>query len=446
MTESGIPSVDSLSAAEQSLLAELLAEQPAHTWPLVATQAEMLDIAARFPDSRAAGIHLAIHLEGRPSLAALHACHNALLKRHPALRTTFGKEDGRWRQIAGDGAEFPLVFSTAARIDRELIVEKLSSHRATGFDLLGGGPLAHAELVSTRGNSHLLLWSWHHAVVDGYSLGVLWDDFAAAYNGDPMGETPTPFGTFAEWQQTWLDGPECRRAIDRLAAALDTGSGRSAGTRPNRPDIAALDIAIDTELHHRLASVANHAGVTLHMLLLAAYRESLCSFGVLTPTDPVWTPMAGRTDARYARTVGMFANLLPVSGTADGATTRDTLRANALLAMECQTLPRSTLAREIPALRAKALFALQNTPSGTGELSGLTVSTARPPGVPAVAPILEFYSPAHELFGTALSFGFRQGGLAGVFEFDRGPVPEQLAAQIVADIRARVDRIAAEGN
>nr|WP_281401030.1 condensation domain-containing protein [Amycolatopsis umgeniensis] len=415
------------------MLAELLdREDGEQEFPVASAQREMLTTAARFPDSRAAGIHLAIRLDGRVSLEGLRAAHHTLLSRHSALRTGFRADPDGWRQAVSEGGEFPMRISTGEPLDDSCVVTAFERAREEPFDLLGAGPLARAELITDRNGAQVLLWSWHHAVVDGYSLGLLWSDFTAAYRGGHEQTEPVPYGEFALWQREWLAGPEARRAAERLASASDSfGDLPPQRSRPARPDIGAMELVVPAAVHDELVREAVHRGLTTHMVLLAAYRHEVEAAGLLGAAAPVWTPLAGRTDDRFMSTVGMFGNVLPVFGRAGGDLSP--IRDGCILAMECQNLPRPELLQTRP-IPADALFALQNTPSGDGSLPGVRVSVVRPPGVPPVAPILEFYSPPDELFRTALSFGYRDGGLTGVFEYDRAEVPDSAATAVVAGI------------
>ncbi|MDX3660675.1 condensation domain-containing protein [Streptomyces sp. ID05-26A] len=428
--------LDQLSEEDLLLLAELLGDE----YPVTAAQQDMLDCASAHPGSVAAGIHLAFRIEGAVSVERLRAAHDALLERHPALRTTFREDAGRWVQAVSADTAFPLTLRTTDEADDDVVRAALSRHQTDSFDLRGGGALARAELLMARRGPHLLVWSFHHAVVDGYSLGLIWDDFAARYNGHVDEPVPTPFGEYAEWQREWLTGPEAEEQQGRVRAkALPASSPCT--RRVSDPDIGSLDIVVPPDLHEAITQLGKESATTTHMMLLAVYRHAVAAEGLLDSVAPVWTPLAGRTDPRFSRTVGMFANALPVYGGAHAESTVDAamseVREGCILAMECQSVPR----RRLDDLPVQALFALQNTASGSGVLAGSTTSLVRPAGVPQVAPILEFYSPADRLFRTALSFGYRGGGLAGVLEYDRAVVPDAVAQAVVARFGELVRRL-----
>ncbi|MET9260820.1 condensation domain-containing protein [Amycolatopsis sp. NPDC004079] len=422
-----LPDLEQLSEEDLLLLEELLGDE----YPVTAAQADMIDCAAAHPDSRAAGIHLAMRVEGGVSVERLRAAHDAMWDRHAAFRTTFRHTGDGWVQGVATGGTFPFTLRTAETFDDHLVRRVLNKHQREGFDLLGGGALARAELVLTRDGTHLQVWSFHHAVVDGYSLGLIWDDFTAHYNGLPHASAPASFGEYALWQREWLHGAEANGQQQRLLALAEPAVSPCTVRRPN-PSIGSVDVAVPPDVHEAVARLGAASATTTHMVLLAAYRHSVAAEGFLDASAPVWTPLAGRTDARFASTVGMFANAVPVFGGAAPASTvagsLEEVKNGCITAMECQSVPQ----RELPDVPVQALFALQNTSSGSGALSGSTTTVVRPDGVPQVAPILEFYSPADRMFRTALSFGYRGGGLAGVLEHDRAVVPDEAARLIAA--------------
>ena len=108
-------------------------------------------------------------------------------------------------------------------LDPEARVEELARLRAreeqAPFDL-AAGPLLRCTLVCLDAHSHVLLFTVHHIVFDGWSVGVLNRDLAAHYeaarSGDPVAVRPLPvqYADFASWQHD-----AARRAVlDRQLA------------------------------------------------------------------------------------------------------------------------------------------------------------------------------------------------------------------------------------
>src|SRR5205823_3661927 len=96
--------------------------------------------------------------------------------------------------------------------EREREAERITRDRArTPFDL-AREHLFRAALIRMSATDHVLLLDSHHIVVDGWSMGVLYRELAAAYaayraNRDPaLPAQPIAFGDFALWQRERLSG------------------------------------------------------------------------------------------------------------------------------------------------------------------------------------------------------------------------------------------------
>jgi hypothetical protein len=446
--------VGDLTGEDLERLDALLTDESSQvTFPITAAQADILEVAQSYPQTTSAGIHLAIRIDGRISLQRLYAAHEALSMRHSALRTTFAVKDGSWVQTVSSSAN-PLRMTTREQIGDDLVRDVLERHRTQGFAATHGGALAHTEVLTTRDNRHLLVWSFHHSVVDGYSLGIIWDDLVALYNGREIGPAPEPFNEFARWQREWLDTDAARSQLSRLVQrtplpAPTITNSRASTSRPD-PEIGSLTVAIGSDTLRAVMGFATAADVSLHMLLVAIYREAAEAVGVLESAAPIWTPLAARTSTRFTRTVGMLANALPIYGrpaqAADLRTALGDVRTDCLLAIESQQLPRRNLLRERPDIPSDALLALQNTPSGTQSMIDAEAAVVRPSGWPPVAPILEFYSPLTGLFRTAMSFAFRDDGLVGVLEYDQARVSPTVAQELLAKATSAIEALASRSN
>lgn len=58
------------------------------------------------------------------------------------------------------------------------------------FDLLAE-PLTRVKLLTLGGEEHIVLFSMHHAVIDGWSFDLLQSDLAAAYAAVVAGRQPS---------------------------------------------------------------------------------------------------------------------------------------------------------------------------------------------------------------------------------------------------------------
>src|SRR6185369_16149719 len=135
---------------------------------------------------------------------------------HESLRTTFAvTEAGRAVQrIAAAGeTRVPLVDLAAlpesARQDEA--ARRTREEALLPFDL-ARGPLFRARLLHLGAGEHRALFTMHHAVSHGWSVGILARELGALYGSialgrpSPLPELPVQYTDYAVWQREWLSG------------------------------------------------------------------------------------------------------------------------------------------------------------------------------------------------------------------------------------------------
>ncbi len=311
---------------------------------------ERLWLLDRFePQSSTYTIPAAIVLSGPLAVAALRAALTALVARHESLRTTFALgPDGPEQRIAASAVS--AVSATSALSEtpalpladlsglgaplRQVERERLYGRHAGAPFNLTSGPLARFLLVATGEagrEEHALLLALHHAVSDGWSVGVLVHDLAAFYGqfaaGKPAGlpALAIQVADHATWQRGEQAGPILAR---RLAHWRQQLSGAPAAlllpldrlrpaVRSFRGDSAELMLTPD--LADGVRRLARGRGATLFMTLLAAWAHQL---GRLAGQDDVviGTPAAERDRPELAPLIGMFLNTLVLRLSQGGTT------------------------------------------------------------------------------------------------------------------------------
>ncbi|MFF7361572.1 non-ribosomal peptide synthase/polyketide synthase, partial [Streptomyces sp. NPDC008125] len=408
---------------------------------------------------------LALRLTGDLDRGALSAALVDVMARHETLRTVFPHTGGVPHQRVLDTAEVapPLAVRTTGEKDvRSLLRESA----VRGFDLTSEVPL-RAELFAVAPDEHVLLLVMHHIVGDGWSMGPLARDLAAAYTTRQAGEAPAwpplpvTYGDYTLWQHEILgDEHDADSLFTRQVAywkqAL-TGLPEQLRLPADRPRPAVMsyggdltELRIDAELHGLLLELARRSGATLFMVLQAALAALYTRLGAGTDIA-IGSPIAGRTDEALDDLVGFFVNTLVLrtdtSGDPSFTELLGRVRETALSGYAHQDVPFEHLVEALNPSRSLShhpLFqtglVVQNAPGGDFELPGLQVSGM------AV------------LTGTArldLTFGFAEeygpdgapAGLGGAVEystdlFDR-PTVELLTTRLtrlLAAVAAAPDR------
>jgi len=342
-------------------------------------------------------VRLPVCLRGALDVVALEQAVAAVVARHESLRTTFGMRGGEILQFVASTVAVPVERVPMPGATDDDVRHRLGELAALSFDIREG-PLLRVFLVEQAPEVHVLLLLSHHIVSDAWSSGVLFRDLAAAYRAFARGAQPVmpelavQYADFAVWQRDWLSGTELTRQLEywrnHLAGAplfldlpLDHPRPRLqnyAGNRTGR--------ALPPALSAQLKQLATREGVTLFMLLFAAFNVLLARWSGQHDLV-VGTPIAGRRRTELEGLVGFFANTLAIRTQVDVAGEFRALlrqvRATSLDAFTHQDLPFEKLVEELRPPRSLAhsplfqvLFVLQNTPWEAGNFGELQVAPA----------------------------------------------------------------------
>lgn len=261
-----------------------------------------------------------VRFDGEIDPQAMRSAVAELEKRHEPLRTHFVNDDGAPWQVVDQDLVVPFSFVDVRAVpDAEAdIVRRCIACASSRFDL-SGKRIWRMSLYQAKEDSHYLWLNFHHTIVDGYSIGVLFRELETLYLAKRQGRTPklpalpVEYGDYATWEAQWRQSPAYRHQLDHwkqvlapLAPPLDLPYARSrpkwqtytgSRTRFEVPDrlVAAID---------RLC--AEHA-VTRFMVGLAAFQVVLHR---LTGQQSIvlGTPVANRSRPETADLIGMFVN------------------------------------------------------------------------------------------------------------------------------------------
>ena len=276
------------------------------------------------PGSTAYNVPLRLRLAGALDAGALERALGEIVRRHEVLRTTFAEADGAVVQVAAPFAGFSLPVQDLSRLppaEREAEVRRLAGDDAARpFDLAAGPPF-RARLLRVDEEDHVLLAAMHHAVTDGWSMGVFLRELSALYGAYRQGgESPLPglpvrYADYARWEREQLRGDRLERLLSWWKARLQ-GAPALLELPLDHPRPAVMTFRGAREAFHlpaepleRLRALARAEGATLYMLLLAAFQLLL---GRWAGSDDVvvGTTVAGRTRREVEGLMGLFMNTL----------------------------------------------------------------------------------------------------------------------------------------
>ncbi|MFJ8650993.1 non-ribosomal peptide synthase/polyketide synthase [Streptomyces rochei] len=299
----------------------------------------------------------ALRLTGALVPQALRAAFQDVVVRHESLRTVFTEDARGARQTVLDAAsvrfELPVTDLTEDLLGRRL--EEAARHC---FDLTTDIPV-RAELFRLGADEHVLLLMVHHIAGDGWSLGPLVRDLAAAYTARAAGHAPdwaplpVQYADFALWQRASLGdasdatSPAGRQLAywkqalaglpDRLELPADRPLPAVASHRGGR-----VPLTVPADLHRGAVALARESRTSVFMVLQAALAALLTRLGA-GDDIPLGTPVAGRGDDAVDQVVGFFVNTLVLRTDTSGDPTfrelLDRVRDTDLSAYDHQDLP-----------------------------------------------------------------------------------------------------------
>ncbi len=350
------------------------------------------------PHSFAYNISCAVLLSGQLNLLALRHSINHIIRRHESLRTSFDSLDGKPVQIISQQFDLDIEvidLSELAESQRQPSALQLAGELGRqGFDLCRL-PLLRACLFKLDDLSHILAVTLHHIISDGWSMGLIVKELASLYNAFAEGRQPLleplpiQYGDYAVWQRQWLCGQLLDRQLcywkQQLAGPLPVLQMPTDRPRPPSQSFkgSSVPLRLKPELTHQLKALARREGVTLYMLLLAAFY-SLLFRHTSEPDIIIGTDVAGRSRREVEGLIGFFVNqlVLRVKLSAD-LSFREVLKRVkevCLAAYANQDVPFEKLVAELQPERSlshhplfQIKFLLQNAPLADLELSGLTI-------------------------------------------------------------------------
>ncbi|HEX8146092.1 MAG TPA: amino acid adenylation domain-containing protein, partial [Pyrinomonadaceae bacterium] len=293
------------------------------------------------PESAAYNLPMSVRLKGELDVEALRWSLGEVVRRHEALRTRIDTVEGRPVAAVEEDAELTLALEDLSGSEtagqREAAARQISlAEAALPFDF-ARAPLLRCRLLKLGDGDHVLILVMPHIVSDGWSVGVMVREFAAAYEARREGrqaalpELQVQYADWAAWQRRALEGGALEGQLgywrERLGGTLPVLELPGDRPRPKRPTGRGghLRRPLPAQLGEGVKALSAAEGVTPFMVLLAAFKVLLHRY---TGQEDVvvGTPIANRTRREIEDLVGFFVNVLVLRTRVEGrATLREVL-------------------------------------------------------------------------------------------------------------------------
>ncbi|WP_157893047.1 non-ribosomal peptide synthetase, partial [Marinicella sediminis] len=332
----------------------------------------------------------AFYLRDQTSLDHIELALNILVERHESLRTIFVNEQGKAsQQIIPDWRlNLEVVNLTRYRNhnnQQKKLQELCLAEATTPFDL-AKGPLMRGLLFQLDDQNSVILLNFHHTIMDGWSVGVLFKELAQVLgflNKQQKVQLPAlefQYADFAVWQRSWLENSDLLQSQLKYWQTQLAGAPASLELLTDFPRKEALNVTggvhrfeLDQSLVSRLNSFAEQHGCTLFMQLLSVFKVLLWRYTGQSDIC-IGTPIANRHYEGTQALVGMFVNTLVIrtqfNETDDYVHTLNSVRQTCMEAYENQDAPFEKVVDAVQPERIQdqnplfqVMFILQNTES-----------------------------------------------------------------------------------
>jgi amino acid adenylation domain-containing protein len=330
-------------------------------YPLSTGQQSLWFMHQLAPESSAYNLAFASRIHSALDVDALRRAFQALVDRHPSLRTTFASIQGEPLQQISSAVEVSFRFEDATGLSEAELNERLVGEAQRPFNL-EAGPLMRVNLLRRSAAEHVVLLTLHHIIADFWSLAVLIHELGILYGaereGTPLHLAPlaVPYTGYIRWQTEMLGGAEGERLWTywrkRLGGELPVLN--LAGDKP-RPPVqtyrgASHPFMLSAETRRRLKALSREHGATLYMTLLAAFQVLLQRYTGQADIL-VGSPTAGRNWTELGSLIGYFVNPIVLrADLRDDPTFEEFLertRRNSLKDFEHQAFPFAELVKRL---------------------------------------------------------------------------------------------------
>lgn len=310
-----------MSDEKRARFKQWLASGEAQLHPLTFSQRELWETSPAPPSDVSNHICCVLNIRGLISQEDSLASFQRVVDRQEVLRLSFlpGK-NGPVQLIRKRGEPVIRFRDVSPQLSAGGMEELALQTFSEPFDLLHG-PLYRVQVLRRAPDDQVMVFAIHHAIADGWTLGVFVQDLCAAYVQQRMGgkeklpPVPTSYSAWGAAEKAFWQSAEWEPCIAFWKSRL--ADIKPLWSVPDESDVVFLPRRLVSELPAEIGGavreLARRSGATLFSTLLAAFQVTLSRW---TGADDivVGTPVANRTRPDVRETMGYFSGVVPLRG------------------------------------------------------------------------------------------------------------------------------------
>ena len=274
----------------------------------------------------------AIRLQGDFKVQAAQTAFTQIIQRHEPLRTVFVDSDDGLLQVVSHSFEFKIIqtdLTTLSGKKQQHAIETAIKDDAELPFNLNEDLMLRVSYLRLKADEGVMLFNMHHIASDGWSIGILVDEFVKLYHssieGKPsqLASLPIQYADYAHWQRQWLSGKVLDSQLTYWEKQLaDLPQVHNLPLDYDRPQYQAFNgascqVDIDSDTLKCLKSIAIDNQATLFMLIHATFSILLSRYS--NSNDIVIaTPVANRLQKELEGLIGFFVNTLVLRSDCSG--------------------------------------------------------------------------------------------------------------------------------
>lgn len=290
-------------------------------YELTPLQAGMLFHTLYDPDSRPYLEQVVVPMDGSVDRQAFERAWGEVVAANTTLRTSFHwEETDKPIQVVHRAAQISFVFLDLRQVPPHRqtadLAARLEADRQRGIDI-ATAPLMRVALIRLGATRYRLVLTFHHAILDGWSLQIIIRQFTAAYRALAQGNAAEPIAAhpyrdYIGWLQK-QDLNAASRYWRKVLVGHDHSARLPQSFEPGPDQPGAYESLLDSVTTSALRDFARRHKLTLNTLVQGAWAILLgrwtgsddVVFGVTVSGRPAELPNVDEI-------AGLFINTLPI--------------------------------------------------------------------------------------------------------------------------------------
>lgn len=249
---------------------------------------------------------------------------NDFVKRHQILRTVFVYEGMerplqvvlKQKTLSIDSCD---VREACLQKGKHVVVAEIQETEKRREIDIRRDPLVRFVILQIADQEHVFIWGFHHILIDGWSMGILMQEFEQLYTARTSSRALSlppvhPYGTYIQWLEH-RDKTHARAYWHKYLSSYDslTSFPKKHPVKDDHYHLKSNVVEISAVLSERIRKLARQYSVTLNTIIRTAWSLLLSKYA--NTSDVVFGSVVSGRPAEVAGVegmVGLFINTVPV--------------------------------------------------------------------------------------------------------------------------------------